>query len=91
MDDQNKIAGIKRYLARTKTTSELETLADTTFASASEEVTITSHNVDGAGASGIVSLPKWLLLQAIEELLASSLAPRQLCTPIDRSAYESPV
>ncbi|MBU3720727.1 MAG: hypothetical protein FGM22_08225 [Burkholderiaceae bacterium] len=86
-----KVAGIKRYLARTKTTEELETLATTTFASATEEVTITTHNVDGAGASGVVSMPKWLLLQAIEEVLAEGTTGRQLCSVIDRSAYFPPI
>lgn len=91
MDDQQKIAGIKRFLARTKTTAELQALAASTFASATDEVTITTHNTDGAGASGVVNLPKWLLLQAVEEILADGTTGRQLCAVIDRSSYGPPI
>jgi hypothetical protein len=91
MDDAQKIAGVKAFLKRTKTTGELEALALTTFASASDEVTITSFNSEGGGTSGVVAFPKWLLLQAIEECLAEGTSSRQLCSVIDRSQFASPV
>ena len=91
MDEYSKISGVKRYLRRTKTSEELASLADLAFASASEEVTITSINADGASTSGTITLPKWLLLAAIEEVLAEGSAPRQLATSINRSHYVSPI
>ncbi len=91
MTDQQKISGVKSYLRRTKSTAELEALADTAFASATEEVVITSIGTEGSSTSGQVSFPKWLLLQAIEELLAEGTSPRQLCTVLDRSLYPSPL
>jgi hypothetical protein len=89
--DAQKISGVKSFLRRTKTTAELEALAASTFASATEEVIITSIGTEGSSTSGQVSFPKWLLLQAVEELLAEGTAPRQLCTVLDRSLYASPL
>jgi hypothetical protein len=88
--DLDKIAGVKSYLRRTKTTAELQALADAAFLSASEEVTITSISGDGTASSGQVSFPKWLLLQALEEILAEPNG-RQLCTVLDRSFFTTPV
>jgi hypothetical protein len=68
--DAQKISGVKSFLRRTKTTAELEALAASTFASATEEVIITSIGTEGSSTSGQVSFPRWLLLQAVEELLA---------------------
>ena len=90
MTDLDKISGVKSYLRRTKTTAELEALADSAFASASEEVVITSISGDGTASSGQVSFPKWLLLQALEEILAAPDG-RQFATIIDRSYSVSPV
>jgi hypothetical protein len=67
--DSAKVLGVKNYLRRTKSTAELQQLADDTFFNASEEVTITSTSSDGASAMGQISFPKWLLLGVIEELL----------------------
>jgi hypothetical protein len=89
--DAQKISGVKSFLRRTKTTAELEALAASTFASATEEVIITSIGTEGSSTSGQVSFPRWLLLQAVEELLAEGAAPRQLCTVLDRSLYPSPL
>ena len=72
MTDLDKISGVKSFLRRTKTTAELEALALATFASATEEVVITSLSSDGTGTGGQVSFPKWLLLQVCEEILAES-------------------
>jgi len=82
-----KLSGIKSFLRRTKTTAELETLAASTFASATEEVTITSIGTEGTSSSGQISMPKWLLLEAIEDLLAEGTNGRQLFAIADRSRY----
>ena len=89
--DALKIAGVKSYLRRNKTLVELKALSDSTFASATEEVTITSIGTEGSSTSGQVSFPKWLLLQALEELI-SELDPtpasaRQFADIVDRSRY----
>jgi hypothetical protein len=89
--DALKIAGVKSYLRRNKTLVEIKALSDSTFASATEEVTITSIGTEGSSTSGQVSFPKWLLLQALEELI-SELDPtpasaRQFADIVDRSRY----
>jgi hypothetical protein len=89
--DALKIAGVKSYLRRNKTLVELKALADTAFLTATEEVTITSIGTEGSSTSGQVSFPKWLLLQALEELI-SELDPtpasaRQFADIVDRSRY----
>ena len=86
-----KLSGIKSFLRRTKTTAELEALAASTFASATEEVTITSIGTEGTSSSGQVTMPKWLLLQAIEDLLAEGPNGRQLGTFANFGAVTSPV
>ena len=91
MTDLDKISGVKSFLRRTKTTAELEALALATFASATEEVVITSLGSEGASSSGQVSFPRWLLLQAVEELLAEGTAPRQLGTFANFGSVTSPV
>jgi hypothetical protein len=91
VSDAQKITGVKSFLRRTKTTDELEALALTAFASATEEVVITSIGTEGASSSGQISFPKWLLLQAIEEILADGGRQRQLCATVDRSFFESPL
>jgi hypothetical protein len=83
----DKISGVKSYLRRTKTTAELQTLADAAFLSASEEVTITSISGDGTASSGQVSFPKWLLLQALEEILSEGPNGRQFAQIVDRSGH----
>jgi hypothetical protein len=89
--DLDKISGVKSYLRRTKTTAELQALADAAFLSASEEVVITSISGDGTASSGQVSFPKWLLLQALEEILAEGPNGRQLFNIADRSRYGTAV
>ena len=89
--DSEKIAGVKSYLRRNKSLAELKALADSAFSSATEEVVITSIGTEGSSTSGQVSFPKWLLLQALEELI-SELDPapasaRQFADIIDRSRY----
>ena len=91
MTDLDKNSGVKSYLRRTKTTAELQALADAAFLSASEEVTITSISGDGTASSGQVSFPKWLLLQALEEILSEGPNGRQLFNIADRSRYGTAV
>lgn len=91
MTDLDKISGVKSFLRRTKTTAELEALALSTFASATEEVVITSLGSEGASSAGQISFPKWLLLQAVEELLAEGPHGRQLGTFANFGAVTSPV
>jgi hypothetical protein len=86
-----KLSGIKSFLRRTKTTAELEALAASTFASATEEVVITSIGTEGTSSSGQVSMPKWLLLEAIEDLLSEGPNGRQLFAIADRSRYGTAV
>lgn len=87
MTDLDKISGVKSFLRRTKTTAELEALALSTFASATEEVVITSIGTEGTSSSGQVSFPRWLLLQVIEALLAEGPNGRQLGGVVDRSGH----
>jgi hypothetical protein len=65
--DHQKISGIKSYL-RYKSVEELQALADSIFASATEEVTITGSSADGGSADGEVTLPKWLYLEAVMDV-----------------------
>ena len=91
MTDLDKISGVKSFLRRTKTTAELEALALSTFASATEEVVITFVGSEGSQSSGAVNFPKWLLLQAVEELLAEGTHGRQLGTFANFGSVTSPV
>jgi hypothetical protein len=89
--DSEKIAGVKSYLRRNKSLEDLKALADSVFLTATEEVTITSIGTEGSSTSGQVSFPKWLLLQALEELI-SELDPtpasaRQFADIVDRSGH----
>lgn len=83
MDDNSKIRGIKKFLRRTKTISELEALAITCAATATEEVVITSIGTEGSSSSGQVSFPKWLLLNCIEDLISEDENGRQLMTYVN--------
>jgi len=89
--DTFKLSGVKSYLRRTKTSSELESLADACFATATDEVTITSISAEGTSSSGQVSFPKSLLLQAIEEVLAEGPGGRQIGSAITRNIFRAPV
>ena len=91
MTELDKISGVKSFLRRTKSNAELEALALSTFASATEEVVITSIGTEGTSSSGQVSFPKWLLLQAIEDLLTEGPNGRQLFAIADRSRYGTAV
>jgi len=90
MDEISKLSGVKSYLRRTKTASELEELADTCFATATDEVTITSISAEGTSSAGQVSFPKWLLLQALEDILREGPNGRQLADVLTRHRFMSP-
>jgi hypothetical protein len=85
------ISGIKRYLRRTKSVSELEDLADACYSEATETVTITSISSEGTSSSGQVNFPKAQLLQAIEEVLEEGAGGRQMASVIVRDSFGSPV
>ena len=85
------IAGIKRYLRRTKTATELEELADACYAEATETVTITSISAEGSSSSGQINFPKAQLLQAIEEVLDEGVGGRQFGDVLTRDRFSSPV
>lgn len=91
MSNECQSASVKAYLRRTKSTAELEDMADACYAEATETVTITSISSEGTSSSGQVSFPKYVLLQAIEELLAEGSGGRQLGDVLVRSQFHSPV
>ena len=91
MDENYKLGGVKSYLRRTKTTDELEHLADACFAEATETVTITSIGAEGTNSAGQVSFPKWLLLSAIEEIMTEGVSGRQLGDVLVRDRFGSPI
>lgn len=65
--DHQKVAGIKAYL-RFYALQDLKDLADSVFAAATEEVTITGTSADGGSANGEVTFPKWLYLEVIMDV-----------------------
>ena len=65
--DHAKVSGIKSYL-RYKSLEELQALADSIFASATEEVTITGTAAEGGSANGEVAFPKWLYLEVVMDV-----------------------
>jgi len=65
--DHEKVSGIKSYL-RYKSLEELQALADTIFASATEEVTITGTAAEGGSANGEVAFPKWVYLECVMDV-----------------------
>jgi hypothetical protein len=89
--ESEKIAGVKSYLRRNKTLAELKALADSTFADAAEQVTITTIGTEGTSSSGQVTFPRWLLLQVLEEIIAelepAPASARALGTIVDRSGH----
>jgi len=90
-----KSAGIKKYLRRVYTQTQLQTLADSLVSQAQEEVVIISTAADGGSASGEISMPAGELLLVVEEILQDlgvypvnadgSIVARQLCTRPDFS------
>lgn len=79
--DYNLQAALKPRLRRryAQDLTGLKKLADETWASATETVTLTSLGAEGGSQAGQISCPKGLLLLVIEELIAEldTTAPRE--------------
>jgi len=78
MDESYKIAGVTAYLRKFKTPSELNDIAHACFASATEEVTITSIGTEGASSSGVVSYPRAMLLKCVMAIIQEEGGGRQI-------------
>lgn len=71
----SELAGIRKFLKRTKTLSELRTMATALFASAESEVVITSTGFEGGSTSGQAKrYSKADILNLVEDLI-EDLAP----------------
>jgi hypothetical protein len=71
----SELAGIRKFLKRTKTLSELQTMATALFASAESEVVITSTGFEGGSTSGQAKrYSKADILNLVEDLI-EGLAP----------------
>jgi hypothetical protein len=71
----SELAGIRKFLKRTKTLSELQTMANALFASAESEVVITSTGFEGGSTSGQAKrYSKADILNLVEDLI-EDLAP----------------
>jgi hypothetical protein len=67
----SELAGIRKYLKRTKTLAQLEILSASLYAIADSEVTITSTGFEGGSASGQArSYSKADILNLVEDLIA---------------------
>ena len=91
MEENQKLGGVKSYLRMEYTQMELKALANACFAEATETVTITSIGSEGTNSAGQVSFPKWLLLNAIQELREEGKGGRQLGDVLVRNRFGSPV
>jgi len=71
----SELAGIRKYLKRTKSLGELQTLADDLYSIADSEVIITSTGFEGGSASGTARrYSKADILNIVEDLI-DDLAP----------------
>jgi hypothetical protein len=71
----SELAGIRKYLKRTKTLGDLQTMADALYTIADSEVTITSTGFEGGSASGTARrYSKADILNIVEDLI-EDLAP----------------
>ena len=71
----SELAGIRKYLKRTKTLGELQTMADSLYATSESEVVITSTGFEGGSASGQArKYSKADILNIVEDLI-EDLAP----------------
>jgi hypothetical protein len=70
-----ELAGIRKFLKRTRSLTQLQTMAEALFASAESEVTITSTGFEGGSTSGQAKrYSKADILNLVEDLIAE-LAP----------------
>jgi hypothetical protein len=71
----SELAGIRKYLRRTKTLEQLQTMADALYAIADSEVVITSTGFESGSASGTArSYSKADILNLVEDMI-EDLAP----------------
>jgi hypothetical protein len=71
----SELAGIRKYLKRTKSLAQLQTLADDLYSIADSEVTITSTGFEGGSTSGQArKYSKADILNLVEDLI-EDLAP----------------
>ena len=71
----SELAGIRKYLRRTKTLGDLQTMADALYTSSESEVIITSSGFEGGSASGTAKrYSKADILNIVEDLI-EDLAP----------------
>jgi hypothetical protein len=71
----SELAGIRKFLKRTKTLAELQAMATALFASAESEVVITSTGFEGGSTSGQAKrYSKADILNLVEDLI-EDLAP----------------
>jgi hypothetical protein len=66
----SELAGIRKYLKRTKSLTQLQTLADDLYSIADSEVIITSTGFEGGSASGQArKYSKGDILNIVEDLI----------------------
>lgn len=66
----SELAGIRKYLKRTKTLAQLQTLADSLYTSSESEVVITSTGFEGGSTSGQAKrYNKADILNIVEDLI----------------------
>jgi hypothetical protein len=66
-----ELAGIRKFLKRTRSLTQLQTMAEALFASAESEVTITSTGFEGGSTSGQAKrYSKADILNLVEDLIA---------------------
>lgn len=67
----SELAGIRKYLKRTKSLGQLQTLADGLYSTADSEVVITSTGFEGGSTSGQArKYSKADILNLVEDLIA---------------------
>jgi hypothetical protein len=82
-----ELAGIRKFLKRTKTLAELQAMATALFASAESEVTITSTGFEGGSTSGQAKrYSKADILNLVEDLITELTPTAGDEAPMARSA-----
>lgn len=72
----SELAGIRKYLKRTKTLAQLKTLADSLYTSSESEVVITSTGFEGGTTSGTAKrYNKADILNIVEDLITELEPP----------------
>lgn len=77
MADQSKLAGLRKYLRRNKTKTQLATLADSLYTAdaATLETALTSAGFEGGSASGVLrGIDRYDLLNVVEDLHAEMVS-----------------